>query len=459
MSLQRSLFILSLNFLFVFSFELNERIDLNSNWTLINSNLNITIQNVTLPASVHTILRDHDLIPNPLEGYNDINLRWIAKESGWIFQNQFIIRKNLSGLKFNLHLESIDTMAYVYLNDKQILSTNNQFIEYKINDLVLTNEQNLLGIQFNSAIDQSEQAASVYSYRVPPECPPDVQKGECHVNFLRKQQCSFSWDWGPAFAPIGINGRVYFDLIRSFDFSYSLSVYPSQDITDWVVDIDLDIEISDDLKTNTEAKITFKIEELNYEYQEQLNLNERSQNFKLDISSKKYQVKLWWPLGYGEQKLYNLSIQIDVDNSIMISRQKQIGFRKVELIQNPVQPEGLTFYFEINSVPIFLKGSNWIPADSFQELVTEDYLKWLLGSAQRANMNVLRVWGGGVYEQESFYDLADTMGILIWQDFMFACATYPTNSEFLENVKKEVEYQVCLFSLKKVTLIILIELQ
>ena len=153
----------------------------------------------------------------------------------------------------------------------------------------------------------------------------------------------------------------------------------------------------------------------------------------------------WYPNGVAQntQKLYKLTVNLSFDANQEVSTQtKRIGFRKISLIQNPVKPIGLTFYFEVNDLSFFAKGTNWIPANNLLEDITEEYLIHLLKSTKQANMNMMRVWGGGVYESDRFYELADEYGIMIWQDFMFACALYPTDPEFLDSVDKEVLTQV-----------------
>jgi beta-mannosidase len=153
----------------------------------------------------------------------------------------------------------------------------------------------------------------------------------------------------------------------------------------------------------------------------------------------------WFPNGVADNKqtLYDLEIKLDNQESKEVSTKKvRIGFRKIELIQDPIKPEGLTFYFKINDKPFFAKGSNWIPAHILTESVTKEYLRQLLSSAKEANMNMLRVWGGGIYESDSFYELADELGIMIWQDFMFAGALYPTDPNFLKSVDIEVVQNV-----------------
>lgn len=152
-------------------------------------------------------------------------------------------------------------------------------------------------------------------------------------------------------------------------------------------------------------------------------------------------VELWWPNGYGNQSLYNLRIELHTSSGSEVLR-KRIGFRKIELVQENLA-KGRSFYFKVNNVSIFAKGSNWIPASIYPELsAKEQVVRHLLSSARHVNMNMMRVWGGGYYESDFFYDLADEYGIMIWQDFMFACAMYPTNADFLDSIGEEIRQNV-----------------
>jgi beta-mannosidase len=174
--------------------------------------------------------------------------------------------------------------------------------------------------------------------------------------------------------------------------------------------------------SNKQATLVIKIDELSLTQTAMINTSNVEHNFKMNVNSNS--ISLWWPAGYGERKLYNLTAEVTVDGQ-SITKSKMIGFRSIEIIEEPVSDDpshGLSFYFRINNVDIFLKGSNWIPADSFQELIDERRFRDLLESAVQANMNVLRIWGGGLYEKEKFYDITNELGILIWHDFMFACS-------------------------------------
>ena len=149
----------------------------------------------------------------------------------------------------------------------------------------------------------------------------------------------------------------------------------------------------------------------------------------------------WYPNGMGSQMLYDLNFILTTSEEDF-RKSLRIGFRTIELVQDPIKPEGLTFYFKVNGIPFYSKGSNWIPAHLFQEELTSDYIRHLLESCKATEMNMLRVWGGGVYESDLFYQIADELGILIWQDFMFACALYPVDHNFLDSVAEEVSQQV-----------------
>ena len=166
---------------------------------------------------------------------------------------------------------------------------------------------------------------------------------------------------------------------------------------------------------------------------------------KFVMSLKTIPITPWFPNGVANntQQLYRLNVSLSFPDSSEVSAQsKRIGFRTIELVQDPVKPQGLTFYFKVNGLPFFAKGTNWIPAHVLMEELTPEYVRLLLTSAKRANMNMMRVWGGGVYESDLFYEIADELGIMIWQDFMFACATYPADDDFLRSVDAEVKTQI-----------------
>jgi beta-mannosidase len=445
-------------------------IDLSQNWQLTNDARKFTVKDLDIPFSVHTALLRDSLIQKPLYGFNDVDLRWIPKDNRWVFTRTFNINDTLfqmissKQLLANLEFFSIDTIANVYLNGQFILFASNQFLKYDVENVNgrLKQGENELVIKFKSPIEYAKNQSDSYPYRVPVECPPSVQNGECHVNKIRKQQCSFSWDWGPAFAPIGLNDKIILKLIENFNMDFSVDIYPKYfigtdifqiDIDEWLIDIDVYV-IQNFLKMNqlNSSDLKIRIPKLNYENQTKITLDPKKtiRNVLFEISAERQEASLqndflWFPSGYGQQHLFELQVEC-IAGANSVTKSTIIGFRVAELIDEPIDSENLekgnVFLFRINKIDTFLKGSNWIPADSFQENISNEYLEWLLLSVKEANMNVLRVWGGGIYEREYFYDLADRLGILIWQDFMFACSMYPTNPDFLTNVADEIYYQV-----------------
>lgn len=423
-----------------------KKIDLKTNWTIYNKeNLTLTVRNASLPICVTTALHKSGLIADPLYRYNDIELRWIANNDWW-FENYFEVDSlMLNKSNVQLVLDNLDSIANIYINDFFLTNVDNEFLKHKIDNIntKLKLGTNKITILFRSPVKYAALLNATYPYPVPVVSIPSVQHGENGVNFIRKKASSFSWDWGPAFAPMGIYKNVHLNVIDNFDFSFSAAVYPqnvSQDLNSWFIDVYVDIENINNTQRLGEVRVS--IDEIGFIDYAPLNTSQ-SFHHKFVVNTKEGQLKLWYPHGYGEQSLYRLNVSVRFDDNF-INKSKTIAFRSVELIQEPVlkDVDGLSFYFKINRIPVFLKGSNWIPASNFQDQVDDSQLEWLMYSSVKANMNVLRIWGGGQYESEKFYDLADQNGILIWHDFMFACNFYPTNLEFLDNVKKEVEYQV-----------------
>ncbi|KFM71618.1 Beta-mannosidase, partial [Stegodyphus mimosarum] len=323
------------------------------------------------------------------------------------------------------------------------------FIRYIFDIKHILQSNNTIVVSFRSPVAYAEEKhneQTLKRYVIPPTCPPPVQNGECHVNYIRKTQSSFSWDWGPSFPTQGIWKPleiVGFDtvLIRDVSVITHFTGYGPANVKSITVTVFMETATSDAISgvfgiylngttlLNSKAVITPDADLLS------------KQTFNLNMP-KNFKVKLWWPNGLGNQPLYLLEV-VFFNKEEKAYKAVKIGFRSIKLVQEPIQNStGLSFYFQVNGIPFFAKGSNWIPADSFLERVTTEYIENLLQSAKGAHMNMLRVWGGGAYETDEFYELADRMGLLIWQDFMFACALYPTDDIFLKSVAVEVTQQV-----------------
>ncbi|XP_074547334.1 beta-mannosidase [Halichoeres trimaculatus] len=431
--------------LFCGVFSLKEQkltVSLNGKWSLNNSNGSLSLP-AEVPGCVHTALQQQGYIQDPYFRFNDLSYRWIALEN-WTYTTTFTVPEELrSKQKVLLVFDGVDTVASIFLNGAIVGRTDNMFRRYDFSvKEQLSDGENVLKVELLSPVlYASERSAAHSAYRVPPECPPDVQKGECHVNFIRKEQSSFSWDWGPSFPTVGLWKEVRleaFDVLQLVQVS-AVPLYDSS-LSQWRLQVDLHV----DAVQTTNGQIALSVPELSSEqsFNAQFLPGRTKYSFTLYIS-RSSDVKLWWPNGHGDRPSYRLSIRGFQDGFMILNEEQKVFFRTVELVQEPiVGSPGLSFYFRINGKPVFLKGSNWIPAHSFQDRVTPAVLRNLLQSAVDANMNALRVWGGGVYEQDLFYSICDELGIMVWQDFMFACAMYPTEDDFVQTVREEVIQQV-----------------
>lgn len=378
-------------------------------WTLSNDTNNL---NTAVPTDVYMSLYKSGLIPDPYTDKNDVELRNISW-TNWTFSRNFSVDANLQTYHgIILIASSIDTVSTVYLNDQLVGTTDNMFRTYVFDvasyvDFAQTATNGLrveFGSPLNYALNQASQYKNKYGYDVPNDCPPKWQHGECHANFIRKMQSSFSWDWGPAFPTMGIYDTqlslVGFDSCVVLQFSVVPTMAAGQQST-WTLNVDFFLYCTQNLP---QANFLITVDEIGVQYswisQVVVGYNRIQNSTGVPAAS----VQLWWPNGFGEQKLYTVQGTFQA-LSESESRSINIGFRSVDLVQEPVPNfvDGLTFYWKINNVPIFLKGSNWIPADSFLDRITTDRLNFYFASMKEANFNALRVWGGGVYETDEFY--------------------------------------------------------
>ena len=279
--------------------------------------------------------------------------------------------------------------------------------------------------------------------------------------FIRKEQSDFGWDWGPAFAPAGIWQPAYVvqipqqsvyirntlvDIYREGQHNF----FAPDQTKDWILNASMDYLGS----LPSGAALEYKISDASGETLRSGSLsNVTCEDGRITGSTSVPDgaVELWWPVGYGNQQLYNLTLSVvDGQHTTVATVEKRIGFRTIFNNQTPISQEqlekgvapGNNWHFEINGRELYAKGSNFIPPDPFWPTVTESRLRLLFDSVIDGNQNMLRVWSSGAYSPDFMYDLADEMGILLWSEFEFGCALYPVNEEFLGNVAHEVEYQV-----------------
>uniref|UniRef100_A0A8D1WIM2 Beta-mannosidase n=1 Tax=Sus scrofa TaxID=9823 RepID=A0A8D1WIM2_PIG len=459
-------------------------LSLRGSWRIRSGNGSLELPG-KVPGCVHSALFQRRLIQDPYYRFNDLKYRWIALDN-WTYSKKFEIPFDISKWQqVNLVFEGIDTVANVLLNNVSVGKTDNMFRRYSFDITHVIKAVNFIELHFQSAVLYARNRSEAHTcYEVPPKCPPPVQKGECHVNFIRKEQCSFSWDWGPSFPTQGIWKDVRIEAYNICHLDYfTFSPVYDNNIQEWNLEIDSSFHVVSSKPVFGQAIVV--IPELQTQRTYSIELKHGKRIVKLFVKiNKNITVRTWWPHGHGNQTGYNMTVLFKLDGGLSFERSAKVYFRTVELIEEPIEKSpGLSFYFKINGLPIFLKGSNWIPADSFQDQVTPvllpmkvklfsrqsiiyclllfkcsapllagsaaavqhswaNWLRLLLRSVVDANMNTLRVWGGGIYEQDEFYELCDELGIMVWQDFMFACALYPTDGDFLNSVRAEVTYQI-----------------
>lgn len=373
-----------------------------------------------VPGTIHTDLFWNKQIQDPFDGNNEKQLQWI-EEQYWVYQTKFSLsKKELTAQNKELVFYGLDTDASVYLNDSLVLEANNMFRTWRIPIQKLLREgNNTLRVEFESSVQKAKKSAAL---------SPFVLPGEEKV-YVRKAPYQFGWDWGPRFVTAGIWKNV---AIRFWNSAQLESVSYSQ-------------EVLNDKVAQLKIKTTVKCVNGGIYF---IEINNKKQTVSLkkgiQIVEIPYQInnpKKWWPNGLGKQNLYNFSIRIRKKGKILDQKKLQIGLRTLELIQEK-DSIGKSFYFKVNGRKVFMKGANYIPPESFMPKMTYKKYENLIETAVKSNMNMLRVWGGGVYENDAFYDLCDQKGILVWQDFMFACALFPGDEGFVSNVKQEVKDQV-----------------
>ncbi len=384
-----------------------------------------------VPGCVHLDLMENNLIPDPFIGRNELEVQWVEKED-WLYRKKFEIKEDfLKYSSISLEFEGIDTFSEIYLNGKKVGETDNMFIswEFNVKDFLVEGE-NILEVKLLSPIKVLEERANKYPFKLHGgDYSPRV--------FGRKAQYSFGWDWGPRLATSGIWKSVK---LKGWDKARLLDVWvPVRSLGENAqINIELDIELQESIPVDIAFRISHKKPVL--EQRLRFTLPEGRVFLKIPLTIKN--PKLWFPQGYGEQNLYTLQlVLLDEKGEILDKVEERFGIRKVELFTQE-DNKGESFIFKINNIPIFAKGANWIPADSFLPRVKEEDYKILLTRAKEAGVNMLRVWGGGIYENDIFYDLCDELGIMVWQDFMFACAEYPDDEEFLSKVQKEAEFVI-----------------
>ena len=383
----------------------------------------------TVPGCVHTDLLAAGKIPDPYYGTNELGLQWI-EERDWEYRATFTVPATLLREdRLELCADGLDTAATVLLNGEKIAATDNMFIAHRwAVKKHLRPGRNELVIRFRSALDYIRKTRA--DFTSPNNFNDPV--GDCVR--IRKQQCQFGWDWGPRFVTAGIWRAIRLEAgaLARLAHVHVAQHHTSDGKVSLIVTPELDGPTAGATHSVTLSRDGRTLASIHFE----TDADEAART--LDVPDP----QLWWPAGQGEQALYDLAVVTHDGAGVELGLiAKRVGLRTIVLDRRPDQ-WGESFRFLINGRPVFLKGANWIPADSFVTRLDRNAYARDLRAAVLANMNCMRVWGGGIYESECFYDLCDELGLLVWQDFMFACNLYPSDPAFLESVRAEAEQQV-----------------
>ena len=367
-----------------------------------------------VPGHIHLDLQRAGVIPDPFERMHERTVAWVD-DVDWLYECTFTVSdaEASEGARRFLRFDGLDTIAVVRLDGEVIGSFDNMHIAYEIDvsDRLAAGEH-ALEVEFRSAerVGSERRSAALAAN-------PDLhafRRGLSPRTMVRKAQYHFGWDWGPVLRGCGIWRPV------------SLVVVPRGRIVDWSHGVAFD----DAAGT---ASITVSATSDGHASELQVTIGDVSASAAVVAGSASVVVTIedaqrWWPNGYGEPKLYDLEIELRDGDDVVDARRARIGLRTIDLITDPDEV-GATFHFRVNGVAVYAKGANWIPDDSFPARTTRERVHGLITMARDCGMNMLRIWGGGLYESEDFYETCDELGILVWQDFAYACAFYLEDDE------------------------------
>lgn len=379
----------------------------------------------TVPGTAHGALLAAGRIPDPFYGRNELDVRWVA-ERRWVWRLDFDAGELAP--REELVFEGLDTYCTVWLNGERLLQSDNMFVPQRVDVRSrLRPGHNELLLCFEPALVEARKVEAVHGKRA-------LWNGDSARLHLRKAQYHFGWDWGPELITCGPWRPVRRD-------SGSARI----------ADLQCRSEVDAARRTATlqvAAQLHGAGTRCSFELLDPQGrcVASRSVSAAADVSAtlSVTDAELWWPLGLGGQPLYTLVARLLDDNGrVLAEDSRRTGLRHLRLVQAPVEGEaGLSFHFQINGHDLFAGGANWIPDDNLLERITPARYRERVAQAAAAHMNMLRVWGGGIYEHEAFYEACDELGILVWQDFMFACGLYPANAAFLASVRVEAEAAV-----------------
>jgi len=382
-----------------------------------------------VPGHVHLDLLRAGVIPDPFRRMYERTVQWVD-HTDWTYQCTFDVDgAGLDGTRHFLCFEGIDTVARIVLNGELAGETDNMLVPQKLDvTSILRAGKNVLEVYLAAAerVGNERRAAALAA---DPGLAPFAD-GLLPRSFVRKAQYMYGWDWGPCLRGCGIWGDVRLvsvprACVRDWSARASFRADGSCHVT---VAVSVDGDASE---------VSARISGHGVDERMSAAVIDGSATMGVDVA----EPQRWWPAGSGGQPLYTLTIEVAADGTVCDCLTARIGLREIELVRTP-DDVGARFCFRVNGVEVFAKGANWIPDDSFPGRSTRDRLRRQLSMAGECGMNMLRVWGGGLYESEDFYDICDEIGLMVWQDFAYACALYPEDDAFVAAAATEARAAV-----------------
>ena len=416
----------------------NWKLRINGNSEYVNEKTEIQ---ANVPGDITWDMYLAGIIEDPYFALNHKKIGWIT-ELDYTYSSEFDAEEVSGSDEAILTFYSIDLFSEIYLNGILLGKTGNAFLRYDFDvKKYLKAKKNKLEVKMLSTVEAMKKI----------DCEGYFGVFNVPRLFLRKPQCHFGWDWAPALCGYGICGDVELNIeskyrikdvcVRTFDSGYvTLLAELNYNVRSMVDSMGVAIDNTAAVKDGD--KLIFSVERTpkSGEYESiEIDVTGKKNFANLKINNR----KLWWPKGYGEQPLYGYKVELIRGEKVVSAKTGYFAFREVKLIEEPKSGTTLGYDIAVNGKKIFIKGSNWVPAECFSGTMTDEKCKKLIDLADNANINMLRVWGGGAYERDFFYDYCDRKGIMVWQDFMFACSDIPEDDkEWVANTLKECEYQI-----------------
>ena len=410
-----------------------------TNWQLEFNGKRIPAQ---VPGDITIDLYKAGLVEDPYYGMNYVDNTWVAR-TDFTYETELNVTEEMLAMpSIEIIFEGVDIYSDVYVNGKLVGSTENMFLQYRfeIKDFLKLGK-NVLNVCMRSTLNKMDTFdttgyAAVFNVK---------------RLFVRKAQCHFGWDWAPKICAYGIWQDVYLECGEQFKIDSVHAIVNDKGEVIFSTELNYNIHATADLDGNDVCGsfVETKGDTLHY-YFSKKPFGEEYEQLTYPISGKKnfacFKVEkpeLWWPVGYGAQPLYNYKVVLEREGKIVSEKTGRVGFRTVKLIEEVKGPQYIGYDLEINGKRVYVRGSNWVPIECFTGVVEDEKYERLINQAVQANFNMLRVWGGGIYEKDVFYNLCDEKGLLVWQDVMLACGDIPEDvPEWVDNIMNEVAYQV-----------------